>query len=57
MIRLQGRPVFCDDSLSLVTKKVVYQTVVLGILLYMAETWPAKQKDIRRLEGFHHHYL
>ena len=51
------KPVFRDGSLSLVTKKVVYQTVVLGILLYAAETWPAKQKDIRRLEGFHHRCL
>ena len=51
------KPVFRDSSLSLVTKQVVYQAVVLGVLLYAAGTWPAKQKDIRRLEGFHHHCL
>ena len=51
------KPVFRDGSLSLVTKKVVYQAVVLGVLLYAAETWPAKQRDIRRLEGFHHRCL
>ena len=44
-------------SLSLATKKVVYQAVVLSVLLYAAETWPAKQQDIRRLEGFHHRCL
>ena len=49
--------VFQDSSLSLVTKQVVYQAVVLGVLLYAAGTWPAKQKDIRRLEGFHHRCL
>ena len=51
------KPVFRDSSLSLLTKQVVYQTVVLGVLLYAAGTWPAKQKDIRRLEGFHHRCL
>ena len=49
--------VFQDGSLSRQTKKMVYQAVVLGVLLYAAETWPAKQKDIRRLEGFHHRCL
>ena len=53
------KPVFRDGSLSLVTKKlkVDYQAVVLDVLLYVAETWPAKQRDIRRLEGFHHRCL
>ena len=48
--------VFQDSSLSRQTK-IVCQAVVLGVLLYAAETWLAKQKDIRRLEGLHHHYL
>ena len=26
---------------------MVYQAVVLGMLFYAAETWPAKQKDRR----------
>ena len=51
------KPVFRDSSLSLVTKQFVYRAVVLGVLLYVAETWPAKQKDIRRLKGFYHHCL
>ena len=36
---------------------MTYQAVVLGELLYAAETRPAKLKDIRRLECFHHHHL
>ena len=54
--------VFCDDSLSLMTKKmvssmVVYQAVVLGVLLYAVETWPIKQRDVYSLESFHHRCL
>ena len=45
---------FQDSHLSRQTKKMVYQAVMLGVLLYVAETWLAKQKDIRILEGFHH---
>ena len=55
--RAFGALLFRDGSLLLVTKKVVYQAVVLGVLLDAAETWPAKQRDIRRLEGFHHRCL
>ena len=44
---------FQDSPLSRQTKKMVYQAVMLGVLLYVAETWFAKQ-DIRILEGFHH---
>ena len=45
---------FQNSSLSRQTQR---RAVVLGVLLYAAETWPAKQKDIRRLKGFHHHCL
>ena len=41
---------FQDSSLSRQTNKMVYQAVVMGMLLWVAETWPAKQKDIRSLE-------
>ena len=47
------KSVFQNSSLSRRTKKMVYQVVVLGVLLYVAETWLAKQKNIRRLKGFH----
>ena len=36
---------------------MIYQAMVLGVLLYATETWPAKQKDIRRLKEFHHRCL
>ena len=49
--------VFQNSPLSRQTKKMVYQAVVFGVLMYAAETWLAKQKDIRRLEIFHHCYL
>ena len=50
------KSVFQKSSLSRQTKKIVYQVVVLGVLLYAAETWLAKQ-NIRRLKGFHDHCL
>ena len=36
------KPVFQDSPLSRQTKKMVYQAVMLGVLLYVAETWLAK---------------
>ena len=48
------RSVFRDNSLSRQTKMMVYKAVVLGVLLYGAEAWPIKQKDVRTLEAFHH---
>ena len=38
------RPVFRDDDLSLRTKRMVYRAVVLGVLLYGAETWANKTR-------------
>ena len=49
--------VFQDSSLSRQTKMMIYQAVVLdvhAVVLYAIETLPAKQKDIRKVEGFHH---
>ena len=34
------------------TKKMVYQAMVLGVLLYAVETWPIKQRDVCSLESF-----
>ena len=36
------RSVFSDKLLCLQTKRMVYQAVVLGVLLYAVETWPIK---------------
>ena len=51
------RSVFSDCMLSLTTKSMVYQVVVLGVLLYAVETWPVKQREVRILEAFHHRCL
>ena len=42
---------FWDNSLSRQAKKMIYPIVAMGVLLYAAETWTAKQKDIGMLEG------
>ena len=36
--------VFCDGSLSLSTKRMVYYSMVLGVLLYGAESWAIKER-------------
>ena len=45
--------VFCDESLSLSTKRMVYCSMVLGVLLYGAESWAIKERTIRKIESFH----
>jgi len=51
------RSVFGDSLLSIFTKSIVYKAVVLGALLYAAETWPIKQRKLHSLEVFHHRCL
>ena len=46
------RPVFRDSNLSLRTKRMVYRAVVLGVLLYGAETCVNKSAATRKLESF-----
>ena len=48
-----SKPVFCDDDLSLLPKTLVYHAVVLGVLLYGAETWANKRVTTQKLEAFH----
>ena len=45
--------VFLVHDLSLETKQLVYQSIVLDALLYGAETWPPTQVTVRKLETFH----
>lgn len=40
-------------SISLVTKLRIYQTCVLPVLLYSAETWTLLSQDLQRLQSFH----
>jgi len=35
----------------------LYESLVLAILLYCAETWPVTEATRKRLEGFHHNCL
>ena len=51
------RPVFRDSSLSLATKRMVYRAVVLGVLLYGAETWTNKRAATQKLESFNNKCL
>ena len=46
---------FMAHDLNLETKRLVYRSVVLGVLLYSAETWAPMQVLIRKLEWFHRH--
>ena len=46
-------PVFKNKDLTLVTKRAVYRTVVLAVLLYGAETWTMKAVHTRHLNSFH----
>ena len=46
-----------EAILSVDTKCMVYQAVILGVLLYAVETWPVKQNEVHTLETFHHHCL
>ena len=45
-------PIFLNRSLSISTKRDVYEAVVLSVLLYGAETWTVKAPDVRRLTTF-----
>ena len=42
-----------DLILSLVTKLRLYESCVLSVLLYCAETWTLLKTDVNRLQAFH----
>lgn len=52
-----SKPVFRGDDLSLLTKRLVYLAVVLGVLLCGAETWANKRVTTRTFEAFHNRCL
>lgn len=54
--RLSHR-VFRNKDLTLCTKLMVYQAVVISTLLYGCETWTMYRRDIKKLERFHQHKL
>ena len=47
------RSVFEHKDITLSTKRVVYRSEVLGLLLYGAETWVNKRDSSRKFEAFH----
>ena len=51
------RAVFRDSTLSVATKRMVYRAIVLGVLLYRAETWTNKRAATRKLEYFNNRCL
>ena len=51
------RCVFITPGLSIRTKKMLYETCVLTVLLYGAECWPVLRRDEIRIDNFHHQCL
>ena len=49
--------IWSDKRLTLDTKLRIYQTLVLSVLLYAAETWTLLSADVRTLDAFHHKCL
>jgi len=45
--------IWSDKRLTLDTKLRIYQTLVLSVLLYTADTWTLLSADVRTLEAFH----
>ena len=45
--------VFAASDLTLETKRMMYRSVVLGLLLYGAETWAPTQELVSKLDRFH----
>ena len=49
--------VFNDSNLTITTKRKVYQSCVLSVLLYGRECWTTLRKQLNRLNAFHHRYI
>ena len=45
--------VFTASDLTLETKRMVYRSVVLGVLLYGTEIWAPHPRLVSRLDRFH----
>ena len=46
---------FAATDLSLETKMMMYQSVILGVLLYGVETWAPTQQLVGKLDRLHQH--
>ncbi|XP_065197534.1 uncharacterized protein LOC135829055 [Sycon ciliatum] len=47
------KAVFANSEFPIGLKRVVYGVTVLAVLLYGAENWTPRQRDLQRLESFH----
>ena len=47
------QPIFRNQHLSVDTKRLVYKTVAMPILLYGLKTWVVKTDSLKHLESFH----
>jgi len=45
--------IWSDKRLTLDTKLCIYETLVLFVLLYAADTWTFLSADVRTLDAFH----
>ena len=52
VFQIWRRKVFQSRTLSTATKVQSYQTLVMPVLLYGAETWTVTQHDVRKLKSF-----
>ena len=48
------KAVFMDSSLYVQTKRSIYQACMLSILLFGSECWTPLQRELRKLDTFHH---
>ena len=47
--------VFTASDLTLETKRMLYRSVVLGVSIYVAETWAPIEELVRKLDRVHQH--
>ena len=51
------RKLFQSRNISIATKMRAFQTLVMSVLLYRAETWVVTQQDTLKLKSFQMRYL
>ena len=52
-VMMSLKQIWRDKCLTLDTKLRIYQTLVLSVLLYAADTWTLLSADVRTLDAFH----
>ena len=49
--QLKASKLWCSKHITLARKVLFFRTIVLSILLYGCEVWPALERHTQRLEG------